>query len=183
MTDRLTALMALARAEDGRLVRDMADVDLYDLLDGRLAALRVLPGGGRLRLTTTTQGPAIVRADGRELEKMLDAVLENALEHAPGDGPVKVDLAATDTQAVIRVTDTGPGLPPDGAEAAFARHHSTRPGGTGIGLAMARQIAEEHGGGMVLERAATGGACAVIRLPLAAADSPAPQPQQEEHAS
>ena len=167
VSDRVSSLVDLARADDGRLDPAPQQVELFEVLDRRIAALRILPGGEHLTLGSDAEGPLLLLADPRDLDQMLDAVLENALEHAGADGPIRVRTSRSDNWAELRVADSGPGIPAAEIDRIFRRHHSGRPGGTGIGLAMARQIAEDMGGTITLASLPGKGLEVLIRLPLA----------------
>jgi signal transduction histidine kinase len=75
----------------------------------------------------------------------------------PGDGEAWVELS---------VADNGPGLPSDFGERWFEPYTSSKARGTGIGLAVVKKIAEEHGGSVRAENRAQGGAQFILRLPL-----------------
>lgn len=104
------------------------------------------------------------------LRRALRNLIDNALRY--GDH-AEVSLLRDGTEAVLRVDDHGPGIPPDRIEAMlepFARGESSRnreTGGAGLGLALARAIAEQHRGRLVLANRPAGGLSAELRLPLA----------------
>jgi len=102
-----------------------------------------------------------LRADARLLRRLLRNLLENAQRH--GQPPTRVQLSASGGEAVIRVSDAGPGVPEAQCEAVFEPFYrgDTGAAGTGLGLALVRQIAQRHGGSARCE-----GAAFVIRLPL-----------------
>ncbi len=91
-----------------------------------------------------------------------------------------VTLAPAEGSAVLTVRDDGPGLPAERAEEVFGRFirlddaRSAAGGGAGLGLAIARDVAERHGGTLVVDDgdAASPGACLVLRLPLAGPPGP-----------
>jgi nitrogen fixation/metabolism regulation signal transduction histidine kinase len=117
-------------------------------------------------------GPAVtLEADADQLEQLLINLMRNAVDAAlETGGGVSVSWRASRGWAEVRIEDEGPGI----AETAnlFVPFFTTKPDGTGIGLALSRQIAEGHGGQVVLEnRKGHRGAIARVRLPL----RPAPQ--------
>jgi signal transduction histidine kinase len=104
------------------------------------------------------------------LRRAMRNLLENARRHAAGD--ITVTLSKTDSQAVIRVCDRGPGVPPELRERIFEPFYrlpgaTERDGGVGLGLALVKSIAIRHGGTVVCENRVDGGACFVVQLPLA----------------
>jgi len=102
-----------------------------------------------------------LRADARLLRRLLRNLLENAERH--GQPPTRLQLSASGGEAVIRVSDAGPGVPEAQREAVFEPFYrgDTRATGSGLGLALVRQIAQRHGGSAVCE-----GQAFMIRLPL-----------------
>ena len=115
---------------------------------------------------TLAEGPAIVvDADPDQLEQLLINVTRNAAEAAAETGGgVALGWTIRDEWVEIRIDDEGPGLPSTGN--LFVPFFTTKPGGSGIGLALSRQIAEGHGGTLTLEnRTDKRGTRATLRLP------------------
>ena len=115
-------------------------------------------------------GPDLtVPADPVQMEQLLINVIRNAAEAAleTGGEPVEVSwTGANGAPLEIRVEDRGPGLP-DRANL-FVPFFTTKPGGTGVGLVLSRQIAEAHGGSLTLENRQPGPGCrALLVLPVA----------------
>jgi signal transduction histidine kinase len=103
-----------------------------------------------------------------ELRQLFLSLLLNAKQALPDGGTVTVEVRREGADALIRVADTGPGVPPELGERAFEPFVTTRKetGALGLGLTVARLIARRHGGELVLEQSGTG-ASFVARLPLA----------------
>jgi signal transduction histidine kinase len=141
-------------------------VDLEALIEARLQALGVELDVRDIRVERA--GPALpaVWADPEQLGMVLANVIRNAIEAMPRGGTLTIRTGQADGTATVEVADTGPGVPPEQAEAIFQPFHTTKPHGTGLGLAVARQIAEEHGGTLTC-RPRTGGASFVLALPAA----------------
>lgn len=112
-------------------------------------------------------GPELViQADGDQLDQLLINLLRNAVDAALfTDGAVRVGWAKTRSAVEVWVDDEGPGI--SNSSNLFVPFFTTKPNGSGIGLALSRQIAEAHQGSLVLEnRSGTRGCRALLRLPL-----------------
>lgn len=130
------------------------------------------------RLASAAKGVEVVerlqdaRVLGRrsELRLLVLSLLLNSKQVLPEGGTITVEVLREGADALIRVRDTGPGVPGDLAERVFEPFVTTRAdaGALGLGLTVARVIARRHGGELVLEPTATG-ASFVARLPVAAA--------------
>jgi signal transduction histidine kinase len=113
-------------------------------------------------------GPLVtLRADGDQLEQLLINLVRNAADAALETGGrawVSWSVASA-SELEVRVEDEGPGLPDSGN--LFVPFFTTKPQGSGIGLALSRQVAEAHGGSLTLENRREGRGCrARLRLPL-----------------
>lgn len=157
--DMLTLALADAEAPIARTPIDLS-VLLHEA--ARRAARSDLP------VTVTASQPQVVMGDRAALEQLVWILIDNAAKH--GYGAIDVELSATNGQAVIEVTDDGPGIPSDHLEAVFDRFHrvdpSRSPAGAGLGLAIAREIVGAHGGRIAATNSATG-ATFTVDLPLA----------------
>ncbi|HJW09194.1 MAG TPA: ATP-binding protein [Holophagaceae bacterium] len=112
-------------------------------------------------------GPEVwIEADGDQLDQLLINLVKNAAEASQDrQGAVRVSWTAQEGRLELRVEDEGAGLPPESN--LFVPFFTTKPGGSGIGLALSRQIAEAHQGSLTLRnRAGARGAVATLLLPL-----------------
>jgi signal transduction histidine kinase len=113
-----------------------------------------------------------LRGDPDLLAQMLLDLVTNAIEAMEHAGPIELRARLTGDAVLLEIADAGPGIPRAEAERIFEPFHTTKPRGTGLGLAMARRIAVAHGGSLEaveLRGAGPGfsGACLRARLPLA----------------
>src|SRR5262245_29487847 len=131
--------------------------------------------GGRVPVTARTAGPCVVNGDAEGLRRLLRNLIDNAMRYAKSG--VEVAARREDGEAVLTVSDDGPGIPAADRERAFDRfvrlddarsRDETETGGAGLGLAIVRAIARTHGGSAYLE-GGTPGLRAVVRLPAAPA--------------
>ncbi|HET8898509.1 MAG TPA: ATP-binding protein [Rhodanobacteraceae bacterium] len=139
----------------------MAAVDLRDVLY-KIAALEQ-----RVPVELEDGGPLAVQADADQLEQAVINLLRNAAEASlPRHGSVRLRWRREHERAVIEIEDAGAGPPP--SDNLFVPYFTTKPGGSGIGLTLARQIAEAHDGGVSLRaRTDAPGAIAQLWLPRA----------------
>jgi signal transduction histidine kinase len=149
-------LLAVARGELERGV-DMEVVDLAQLVRGVAA---------ETPFVQVDAGPVLeVLGSPERLRQAVRNLLRNALAAGGEPSQVRVEVAGDADAVAVTVLDRGPGLPPGDAETLFERHRSRRAGGTGLGLSVARSIAEAHEGTLTAFPREGGGACFVLRLP------------------
>lgn len=167
VSERVAELLRLARAEDGRLMRQESRIELADLLDQVVAKARVLPHAERMSLNLEPLDPVVVQGEPNELERAFTAILENAMQHGGKDGLIGITLSTEGDTARVSVRDGGLGIDDDLRPIVFERYVSGRIDGTGIGLSMVRQIAHDHGGEISLNSSAGKGTEVTLSLPLA----------------
>ena len=170
-TDRLqrvlTGLLELARAEAGLPGDDRVEVDLESLTRGVVGALSDAPDNERVRFEVQTD-PTRVHGVPERLEDVVRNLLVNAASFAQPDGEVQVQLRAEEDHAVLVITDSGPGIPPEHLERVFDRFFTTRGAraGSGLGLAMVHAVVLAHGGRVAAASPPEGGARMTVHLPL-----------------
>ena len=155
-----------------RLVTDAAlasvrleNVDIGRLVDEAVAA--AVLGGGNVRAEVDVGLPSL-HADPLRLRQALDNLVSNALRHAGSPEEVVIRARRAEAVVLLSVADQGPGVPLDEQERIFepgVRLNRER-SGSGLGLAVARAIAEAHGGTMTVESGSAEGATFTIALPV-----------------
>jgi two-component system sensor histidine kinase HydH len=108
-----------------------------------------------------------VRCDPEQMKQVLLNLVLNAVQAMPEGGEVVVKATEEGGGLVIRVRDQGPGIPPDDLDSIYDPFFTTKENGTGLGLPVAYQIVQQHGGELSLEENGPKGACFLIRLPAA----------------
>ena len=148
-------------------------VDLGDLVTDGLHRWRPEASARKITLVRQRDGAAgTVWASRADLERALDALIENALRYSPSPSTVTI----VDAPGRIEIRDRGPGVPPDERELVFERFRRGSSGlagssGDGLGLPIARELAREWGGEITIEGRDGGGATAILELERDAAPS------------
>jgi two-component system sensor histidine kinase BaeS len=167
-------LADLSAAESAALSLRLTDVDLAALVRAGLADREPeLRAAGLTIGTDLGTGPVTVRADPVRLHQAIGNLLSNAARYCrPGD-TVTVTTGIEGARAVLTISDTGPGIHPDDLPLVFDRlwrgRSSDGVSGSGIGLAVVRELVIAHGGTVRAESPPSGGASFVISLPRAGA--------------
>lgn len=163
----------LAEAEAARLSLRLTEVDVTALA-GAAAAEREaeLRTAGMTVHIAPGPAPLLVRADADRLHQALGNLLSNAARHCrPGD-TVTVTTSATPFEALVEVADTGPGIPADELAHVFDRlwrgARARSAGGSGIGLAVVKELVTAHGGTVTADSGPGGGTRMTLRLPRSA---------------
>ena len=147
--------------------------------------IRADPGGRATRrcLTLGEFEPVEIDGDQDRLKQLLLNLIDNALRYTPAEGAVTLDLVHGAQEAIIRVRDTGPGIPAEHLPHIFERFYridsarARQTGGTGLGLAISREIVEAHGGRIEVESTIGAGSTFTVVLP---APKPASAPTQRD---
>jgi signal transduction histidine kinase len=145
-------LLFVARLQAGRLVLDPAELDLAEIARQAVSEAQPRAEAKGLELLYDGDGPARVQGDRGRIFQLLDNLVSNAIKFTPEGGEIDIRTRRTADGAVLEVSDNGIGLTPGELERVFERFfRSTRAvdsqiPGTGLGLFIAKAIAEAHGG-------------------------------------
>jgi signal transduction histidine kinase len=166
----LEALLTLARSDAGQLQLTPEAIDLGELVARVLEPYELLASERRINLALQREGVTPVSADPLWLGRALSNVIDNALKFTPPDGRVAVSVAQRDDRAMVTVRDSGPGIAAADQERIFERFFRSPSNplgvqGSGLGLALAREIARASGGELVLQRDGAAGAVFELSLP------------------
>lgn len=169
----VTDLLDVARIEAGAAAPAFAAVDLARLV--RLTAAHFEGLARDRRVDFLVHAPPLdAEVDPAQIERLVVNLVANAFKFTPDGGRVRVTLAREGDRARLEVADSGPGIPATDREAVFERFRqldggeARRAGGVGLGLAIARDFAAQHGGSIAVRDAPEGGALLEVLLPLAA---------------
>jgi two-component system, OmpR family, sensor histidine kinase CiaH len=169
MTGLVEELLLLARADSGTVEVERVPVDLGDLAASALGGLSTLAAERTVHVELDAL-PTMVTGDPSRLRQLVTILADNAVRHSPPDGHVVVHVVPDAKRAIVTVEDEGPGIAPADLPHVFDRFWRApgSPGeGAGLGLAIAAWIVESHGGSILAEDRASGGARFRVSLPLA----------------
>lgn len=172
-------LFMLARADARQYPLETRDFHLNDLAEDCVLSARSLALAKNITLTLDPAGESPIRADEALVCRLILILLDNAIKYTPEGGQVSLACERTGEVYVLRVTDTGKGIPEEMQKRIFERFFRADParsrtgsGGAGLGLAIAKWIAEAHEGRLELTRTGPTGSEFTAYLPLAARKSP-----------
>jgi two-component system CheB/CheR fusion protein len=177
--ERLTDdLLDMSRLQSGKFSLQSESVDLTRVADMAIEAARLTAPARTIRLDARkNHQPLIVRGDEGRLLQVMNNLLNNAIVHAPQSDRIDLQLSRTNTdsgppQAQVEVRDYGPGIPPDDMSTVFSPFYQIsddkrRPrSGLGLGLYIAKNIIEQHGGEITIQSKPGDGSAFIFRLPL-----------------
>jgi signal transduction histidine kinase len=178
----LGQLLALARAEPGGAQAALATLDLAEVTRQATADTVPLAAEHKVELSLDAPQPVQVRGDAAALRILARNLIDNAVRYSSSTvaatvrrRQVEVTLHEDQGEAVLRVDDSGPGIPADDRARVFDRFYRRDGGdstGSGLGLAIVRAIADRHGARIELGDAPLGGLRVEVRLPLTEPNSP-----------
>ncbi|HEV2762540.1 MAG TPA: ATP-binding protein, partial [Pyrinomonadaceae bacterium] len=165
-------MFVLARADTGRYPLRREALYLNDLVEEVARAGGVLGASKGVRVEVSDAPESPFHGDEDLLRRMLLNLVDNAVRHTPAGGLVRLGLKRERGRYQLNVSDTGPGIPPEARPHVFERFYRadksrsrSEDGGAGLGLSIARWIAQAHGGTLELAGADGGGTTFVATLP------------------
>ena len=182
--ERQTRYLSILGAEITRLDRSLGTIlaqatppsetlqqfDLRQLIEDLATLLNPQARHQHVTLATTAPDQAVPFTGHRDgLKQALLNIAINALESMPEGGSMNIDLTTSDGRALISIRDTGPGIPADVLGEIYNMHFTTKDGGTGIGLYVARSVVQSHSGEVRVETELGQGTCFHVDLPISAA--------------
>lgn len=174
--DHLLALVddlsELSRIDAGSPALDLGPVDAGELVARAVAMVGPLADEAGHSLTVTAGAPsAALVGDDRRLTQVVVNLLVNAIRYTPGGGQIAVAVTTSEHDVEMSVTDNGPGIPADRLDTIFDRYSRLRPRGgdrylgTGLGLAVSREVARLHGGDIFVASQEAVGSTFTLVLP------------------
>lgn len=166
-------LQELSLAEAGRLRLERQPVALADIVDRAVESIRLRAEAKGVTLRVDLPEDLLVDVDPQRVGQVLRNLLENALAHTPPDGEIAVAVRVSDQWVEVSVRDTGAGIATEDLPYVFERFYRTdrsrsrATGGAGLGLAIARQLVEAHGGQIEVESEVGQGTQFTFMLPMA----------------
>jgi len=173
MGDRLAqlieALLDVSRIATGQLTLSHEPFDMVDALREVTERFRDAAVNAGCELSLNVDGPIRGRWDRLRIDQILTNLISNSIKYAAGK-PIRVSAIQEHDEAVLHIQDGGPGIPETDLPRVFDRFEravsTSNYGGMGLGLYVAREITEAHGGTIVASNLPDGGACFIVRLPL-----------------
>jgi heavy metal sensor kinase len=163
-------MLVLARADAGGYRLAARPLYLDEIVAECARAASIIATKHGVELVTEIQRDIPLVGDDGLLRELVTNLLDNAVQYTPSGGSVTVALTADTVDATVTVSDTGYGIPAADRERIFDRFVRLDPArtstsGAGLGLPIARWIAEQHGGTLTLQPSAAGGCLFIVRLP------------------
>ncbi len=163
-------LLELSRLESGVMQVEKEDIDLQELLNNIVEDARFEGEHKNIRIEYKDVANVVMVGQYDLIHRAIDNVVRNAIKYSPAGLVVEILTYVQAKSIVILVQDQGAGLPDDELttifEAFFRGSNTTKTDGHGVGLAIAKQVIEAHGGKILARNAQTGGLQVEIQLPI-----------------
>jgi signal transduction histidine kinase len=173
MSTLATNMLTLARLDNNSTHREHEVINLSDLAFGDVRRVQALADQTGITVQVVSHDGALVIGDPTLLEQAVLVLLDNAIKYNRPGGRVTLSTEVKDTYAYVKVSDTGIGIPAEHLPHLGERFYrvdkarSREAGGSGLGLSIARGIADAHGGSLTLSSEPGQGTTVTLKLPLA----------------
>ena len=175
-----------AAMQSANLELNMVSMDLDEIVEEASGLLApAMRSRNQEFVLNVSPGASRVTADPPRVERIVTNLLSNAHKFTPVGGSITVDIFSEGDARIVRVTDTGEGIPQDEQELVFSPYYRSKNadgrqhGGTGLGLSIARYLAELHGGALELKSELGAGSVFTLRLPVSEG-APIPLPERTD---
>lgn len=163
MTRVLDEFRNFSRPLSGLSLRKL---EVSSLVNDVVALMEGLADERKVSLIAQVQSPTLLECDVQKMKQALLNLVQNALEAAPAKSSIRIEVETTHSDFIeVRVIDSGKGISSEIADRLFSPGATTKPQGSGIGLVVARSIAEQHGGSLSVSNASESGCIACLCLP------------------
>jgi heavy metal sensor kinase len=166
------SLMSLVKSDSGRLVFNLQEIPLHSMLQQIAADARVLSEPKKISITLERLDEARINGDSTRLRQLFLNLIENAVKYTPANGNIYLSLHCTNGEAVVHVRDTGIGISKKDQTKIFERFYrgdqpkKGEPSGSGLGLSIAKWIAEAHHGRIEVKSRQGKGSTFTVSLPV-----------------
>lgn len=170
----ITQLLTLARAESGQIEVARAELDLSTLVETTVEQLEPVAEARGITVARAVTEGITTTGDAGWLQRLLLILLDNAIKYTPDGGRIRVSMTRQDATALLAVADTGAGMPADVVPHVFEHFYradaarSRRTEGAGLGLALAKWIAEQHHATIAVTSQQGVGSTFTVRIPVRA---------------
>ncbi len=165
-------LLTLAKADTGRIEVAREPLPLHAVIQELYEDTLILSAKKNLHVELVDNQPVVIAGEASRLRQLFRALVSNAVRYTDPGGSIRIACRRLGREASVEIEDTGIGIPPDSLEKIFQRFYrvdsdrSRSSGGSGLGLSIARWIADAHGGSIAVRSSPGKGSCFTVRLPV-----------------
>ena len=176
-------LLDISKLDAGQMEVEYTGFDLAQFTRVVASQFNLLAEDRGIHFSLALPAALPVQADTEKLQRILLNLISNAFKFTPDGGQINISLSAEADFAILRVEDSGSGIPEDKRELIFERFRQLKGGatrqhgGTGLGLSIVKEFTQLHRGTVQVEQSALGGALFCVRIPLSAPQGTPIQPQ------
>jgi len=165
-------LLMLSRLDAGEAIVEWQQFDLVELVRSTAEQMNLLAEDKNISIQGKDSEPVLIEGDRSRLKQVLVNLLDNATKYTPAGGSIAWAVRKADNHAVLEISDTGIGIPPEALPHIFERFYrvdaarSADGESIGLGLAIVKSILTAHGGEVAVESTPGKGTCFRVRLPI-----------------